>query len=340
MKRALAEVDDGEITAGGEMTADGEIYARILPDGSPQVDQPSVKVGSARAEKITGSPLEGALLPTALMDAPVEVALRLNDDDCASGAAQVARQIAARGMCLCRCGLSPELGVAAAAEAANLYSRGELQTMGFVKKGVRVPPDPEQRRDLCVMLTDQESHRLHGVSQALLAIDAAIERFAHILVDQLALLEPRERAPLGGGPCGERLRFSSRGDLMVAVYPGEGSFHGVHIDNQDGDGRTTDFGRVLTFIYFLNEGWDEGDGGALRLHLPRECGARDAAVAEAHASERSPAIDVLPALDRMAVFRADRVMHEVRPCPVRHRYAASVWVTCGAVGGACVRECE
>ena len=44
---------------------------------------------------------------------------------------------------------------------------------------------------------------------------------------------------------------------------------------------------------------------------------------------RSPAVDVLPLLDTMAIFRADRVMHEVRPCPARHRYAASVWVTCG-----------
>ena len=37
-----------------------------------------------------------------------------------------------------------------------------------------------------------------------------------------------------------------------------------------------------------------------------------------------------PRMDTMAVFRADRVMHEVRPCPSRHRYAASVWVTCGS----------
>ena len=59
---------------------------------------------------------------------------------------------------------------------------------------------------------------------------------------------------------------------MVAVYPGGGSFHRVHIDNADGDGRAgRDFGRVLTFIYFLNAGWTEEDGGALRLHIPRAC---------------------------------------------------------------------
>ena len=121
---------------------------------------------------------------------------------------------------------------------------------------------------------------------------------------------------------------------MVAVYPGGGSFHRVHIDNADGDGRAgRDFGRVLTFIYFLNAGWTEEDGGALRLHIPRACeeGGPSSDAAAARAAGRSPAVDVIPRLDTLAVFRADRVMHEVRPCPGRHRYAASVWVTCGGV---------
>eukprot|EP00966_Prymnesium_polylepis_P060790 1410134-Prymnesium_polylepis.1 len=183
------------------------------------------------------------------------------------------------------------------------------------------------------MLTDDPRHRLHSKTTALLAIDSAIERFARATVAQLARMEAGERRPMGDGPNGERLCYSSRGDLMVAVYPGGGSFHAVHIDNQDGDGRADDFGRVLTFIYYLNEDWEAADGGALRLHVPRACGARDAAVAAAHAAGHTPAIDVVPRLDTMAVFRADRVMHEVRPCPARRRYAASVWVTCGAGGG-------
>ena len=79
-----------------------------------------------------------------------------------------------------------------------------------------------------------------------------------------------------------------------------------------------------------NEGWSADDGGALRLHLPHESCAGDEAVAAARAAGHSPAVDLLPTLDTMAVFRADRVMHEVRPCEgPRHRYAASVWVTCG-----------
>ena len=54
------------------------------------------------------------------------------------------------------------------------------------------------------------------------------------LADMEGALEARERVPMGGGPRGEALEFSARGDLMVACYPGEGTAHGVHIDNSDG----------------------------------------------------------------------------------------------------------
>lgn len=146
------------------------------------------------------------------------------------------------------------LGAAALAEATALYEGGELAQRGFVKEGKRVPPDPEQRTDLCAMLTDAPDHRLHSKTRALLAIDEAIERFAQQTVEQLGRLGPSDREPMGSGPNCERLSYSSRGDLMVAVYPGENSFHRVHIDNADGDGRAgRDFGRVLTFIYFLSE---------------------------------------------------------------------------------------
>lgn len=294
-------------------------------------ESPSIAPGSTRAAEIVDGPLAAALLPTALLEAPPTIQLRLGEVAAdGSGASLVAHAIAERGLCHCRCGLSPALGAAARAEAASLYADGNVfATKGFVKEGRRVPPDAEQRADLCVMLSDDPDHELHSKVRALLAIDAAIERFAHATVEQLGLLEVDEREPLGSGPGGERLSYSSRGDLMLAVYPGHNSFHRVHIDNADGDGRAgRDFGRVLTFIYYLNDGWTREDGGALRLHLPRD--ARGLAAAAARAAGRSPAIDVLPRLDSLAVFRADRVMHEVRPCPTRHRYAASMWICCGS----------
>ena len=85
-----------------------------------------------------------------------------------------------------------------------------------------------------------------------------------------------------------------------------------------------------TLLYYLNEPWDEAaDGGALRIHVPTACAP---AVADgAWPSGHTAAVDVHPHRDTLAVFRADRVMHEVRPCTGRHRYAASVWVTCAGV---------
>lgn len=314
-------------------SADHSYNERRQQDLRVRVEPPSIAPGSSRAAEISGGPLASALLPTALLETPPAIDLNLganNGGEFTGAAVLVARAIARRGFCTCQCGLK-QRGAAAAAEAAALYANGELAPRGFVKEGHRVPPDPEQRTDLCAMLTDNPEHRLHSSTRALLAIDEAIERFAQQTVEQLGRLEPREREPMGGGPHGEPLSYRSRGDLMVAVYPGDDSFHRVHIDNADGDGRAgRDLGRVLTFIFFLNQDWGDEDGGALRLHLPRECDGSGTAAAAERAAGRSPAVDVLPCVDTMVIFRADRVMHEVRPCPARHRYAASVWVVCGS----------
>ena len=79
----------------------------------------------------------------------------------------------------------------------------------------------------------------------------------------------------------------------------------------------------MTLIYYLNAPpWSDDDGGALRLHTP---------LVDAQQEGRSPAVDVAPVADTMVVFRADRIMHEVRPCS-RHRLAASVWILAGPAG--------
>lgn len=220
--------------------SDSDLSAATRQRGLPRIEPPSIAPATARAEEIRGGKLAAALLPTAVLEAPPEIDLRVSN-----AAAQIAHELAAWGMCRCRCGLDPNLSAAAAAEAAALHAKGEMETRGFVRRGVRVPPDREQRADLCIMLSDDPEHRLHPTIPALLALDATVERFAHATVAQLGLLEEDERGPMGGGPNGERLCYSSRGDLMLAVYPGGGAFHRVHIDNQDGDGRTCDFGRVL-----------------------------------------------------------------------------------------------
>eukprot|EP00981_Chlorochromonas_danica_P014445 scaffold8015_cov165-Ochromonas_danica.AAC.3 len=54
-----------------------------------------------------------------------------------------------------------------------------------------------------------------------------------------------------------------RSDVMLSVYPGSGSRFANHIDN------TTQDGRRLTVVTYLNPGWDEALGGALRVSEPR-----------------------------------------------------------------------
>lgn len=61
-------------------------------------------------------------------------------------------------------------------------------------------------------------------------------------------------APLAG--------VRERTDAMFAVYPGGGACFRKHIDNTARDGRR------LTVLCYLNPGWREEDGGALRVRLP------------------------------------------------------------------------
>ena len=75
---------------------------------------------------------------------------------------------------------------------------------------------------------------------------------------------------------------------MFAVYPGEGSRFAKHIDN------TTQDGRRLTVLLYLNPGWTEREGGAVRLFPP----GSDAV------------IDVLPEGGRLAMFWSATVPHE------------------------------
>lgn len=77
-----------------------------------------------------------------------------------------------------------------------------------------------------------------------------------------------------------------------------------------------------TCIYYLNQRWNaETDGGAFRAYLPeplaRRLGLPRGSV---------PAMDVHPAADTLLIFRADKLLHEVRPTR-RLRFAATLWVS-------------
>jgi SM-20-related protein len=92
-----------------------------------------------------------------------------------------------------------------------------------------------------------------------------------------------------------------RHELQVARYPGDGARYQRHRDAFVGPES-----RLLTLIYYANPGWERAHGGELRLHLG------------------DGPVDVEPVLDRLVVFLAAKVWHEVLPARAP-RLAVTAW---------------
>lgn len=90
-------------------------------------------------------------------------------------------------------------------------------------------------------------------------------------------------------------------DLQLALYPGGGARYARHFDTFPGQSN-----RRATAIYYANPGWEPAHGGVLRLY-----------------PEGGP-VDVEPVLDRMVVFRSERIEHEVLPA-FAPRLALTAW---------------
>ncbi|KAL1521547.1 hypothetical protein AB1Y20_021206 [Prymnesium parvum] len=109
----------------------------------------------------------------------------------------------------------------------------------------------------------------------------------------------------------EELRgVEARSAPMIACYPGGGARYVRHVDNPGGNRR------VLTWLLYLNEEWQHGDGGELRLY------DADGGV-----------VEVEPLLDRAVVFLSKKVPHEV-VATQKERLAVSVWYEEGPGGAA------
>eukprot|EP01031_Cornospumella_fuschlensis_P035892 gene35892-43533_t len=136
-----------------------------------------------------------------------------------------------------------------------------------------------------------------------------------------------------------------RSDVMLAIYPGNGARFANHIDN------TTQDGRRLTLVVYLNENWQEDMGGALRVTepaiKPQIASEYSSPVSPAHASKGSAAdgnkqldvgtlpasssgspsgmsFDVYPIAGRVAMFFSSSIAHEVLPT-YGSRYALTIW---------------
>ena len=103
----------------------------------------------------------------------------------------------------------------------------------------------------------------------------------------------------------------NRSKAMVTCYPGNGARYIKHTDNncKFGDGDSCN-GRRLTALTYLNDSWQRGDGGELRVY------GRDGEEIKA---------EVAPVAGRILLFWSDfRVPHEVLPTH-KERFAITLW---------------
>ena len=109
---------------------------------------------------------------------------------------------------------------------------------------------------------------------------------------------------------------------MLAHYPGDttrGARYVPHLDN-DPDDPTRNEGepglrgadRAVTAILYLNQNWEEKDGGCLRVTLENNKGE----------------VDIAPAWGRVVLFDCRRIVHEVRPTDAK-RWALTAWIVDG-----------
>ena len=90
-------------------------------------------------------------------------------------------------------------------------------------------------------------------------------------------------------------------EVHQTIYP-IGSFYKRHLDQFKKDDH-----RKLSVICYLNKGWNDNDGGQLRLYLKNE------------------SKDIFPLAGRLVCFRSDLLEHEVLPA-TRERLSLTGWL--------------
>jgi len=93
----------------------------------------------------------------------------------------------------------------------------------------------------------------------------------------------------------------------LARYPPAG-FYKPHLDRH-----SQTLTRQLSVIAYLNEDWQDSDGGELRLFTDREKGVD------------GPFLDILPQAGTVVIFRSADFWHEVRPS-TRERLSLTGWL--------------
>ncbi len=95
-------------------------------------------------------------------------------------------------------------------------------------------------------------------------------------------------------------------EVHYALYP-PGTFYRRHLDRFKTDSR-----RKLSVICYLNNDWQEEDGGQLAVYLPNDDGTEQVDT-------------VMPVGGRLVCFESDRLEHEVLPAN-RERLSITGWL--------------
>jgi len=136
-----------------------------------------------------------------------------------------------------------------------------------------------------------ERHDIPGLRSLHLALQEFVARF-------------EEQLKAGPG----RLSLNGKCAPMLARYD-PGGYYKPHVDTVNSDGR------ILTVIYYLNRQWDNSNGGQLCMY-PNSL--------QTDRLLPAPSAEIFPEEDSIVIFRADKVLHEVRPSRAR-RFALTQW---------------
>lgn len=227
----------------------------------------------------------------------------LNQPD--AGLDAVAHRLETVGWAACTLGAHPGLIRRAQHEAMGVQEKMSPGTT-VVQNKVQDASDPRALRgDKMLWLEEQGLNSNNGPCPTLVLLENAVTDIGMQLDSRL------QRSRL-------QLRITERCDGMLACYDGSGAAYGPHIDNADGDGRID--GRILTVILYLNPSWDRSNGGELSIFQPD---SGEVSNMDANGKWHN----VWPEAGTLVFFRADTMLHEVRPAHAK-RFALSMWF-CG-----------
>lgn len=198
-----------------------------------------------------------------------------------AGVEAVADRVAAEGWSVREGFLSPAETEALAADCRELWDDGEFRRAG-VGHGADLRVRPEVRSDYVHWLTGEEaSPELARYLGRVEALRRALNRRLYLGLFDF--------------------------EAHLTVYPA-GAFYAKHLDRF----RSVAY-RAVSVLLYLNRGWSDGDGGALRIYLDEE------------GSEHGPAVDVAPRGGTLVAFLSGRFHHEVLPAR-RERLSVTGWL--------------